>query len=169
MPAAGIPWPEFIRSKFGGRDRAGPLFDRVTAVGASVGLTFDFGRITSAPNTLDAHRLILFAAEHGDEWALVDRLFRGHFAEGLDVGDRDTLGGLAGSLGLDADEVQRYLASDRNRDAVIDSQRTAAELGISGVPFFVLGGRYGVSGAQPEDVFTRAIDRASAEPPSPSL
>jgi predicted DsbA family dithiol-disulfide isomerase len=158
MPRAGIDWPEFIRTKFGRPERARAIFDRVTGVGASVGATFDFDRVAKAPNTADAHRLILLAAERGDEWPLVDGLFRAHFAEGRDIGDAETLAELAASVGLDQAEARRYLASDRNRDAVVQSQRTAEELGITGVPFFVFGGRYAVSGAQPEDVLTRVID-----------
>lgn len=161
MPREGIAWPDFIRTKFGGPERARAIFDRVTGVGASVGAPIDFDRVAYAPNTADAHRVILLAAEHGDEWPMVDRLFRAHFAEGRDVGDADTLAELAGSVGLDPAEVLRFLASDRNRDAVTQSQRTAEELGITGVPFFVFGGRYAVSGAQPEDVLARAIDLVS--------
>ena len=163
MPRDGIAWPEFISSKFGGRERARPIFDRVTSVGASVGATFDFDRITRAPNTADAHRAILFAAERGNEWPLVDRLFRAHFAEGRDVGDAETLAALAGDVGLDPAAVRGYLASEKNRDAVVRNQRSAVELGISGVPFFVFAGRYAVSGAQPEDILIRAIDLVSTD------
>jgi predicted DsbA family dithiol-disulfide isomerase len=158
IPRHGLAWGDFVRTKFGGFDRARPLFERVTAVGESVGATFDFARIANSPNTADAHRLILFAAERGDEWPLVDRLFRAHFAEGRDIGDIETLAELAQSVGADGAEVRRYLATDRNRGAVSQSQQTAQELGIGGVPFFVFGGRYGVSGAQPEEILTRAID-----------
>jgi predicted DsbA family dithiol-disulfide isomerase len=163
MPHEGIDWPEFIRAKFGGPERARAAFDRVTGVGASVGATFDFDRVANAPNTGDAHRVILLAAEHGDEWPLVDRLFRAHFAEGRDIGDAETLAELAGSVGLEPAEVRRYLASNRNGDVIAQSQRTAEELGITGVPFFVFGGRYAVSGAQPEEVLTRAIDLVSTD------
>jgi predicted DsbA family dithiol-disulfide isomerase len=163
MPREGIAWREFIRTKFGGPERARAIFDRVTGVGASVGAMFDFDRVASAPNTADAHRLILLAAEIGDEWPLVGRLFRAHFAEGRDIGDTDTLAELAESVGLNRAEARRCLASDRNGDAVAQSQRTAEELGITGVPFFVFGRRYAVSGAQPEDVLTRAIDLVSTD------
>lgn len=158
LPAEGVAWPDFVRTKFGGFERARPMFERVAGVGATVGATFDFARIANSPNTADAHRLILLAAEHGDEWPLVDRLFRAHFAEGRDIGDVETLAELAESVGVDRDEVRRYFASDRNRGVVSRSQQTAQELGINGVPFFVFGGRYGLSGAQPEEVLTRAID-----------
>jgi predicted DsbA family dithiol-disulfide isomerase len=163
MPREGIAWADFIRTKFGGPERARAIFDHVTGVGASVGAAFDFDRVANAPNTADAHRVILFAAERGDEWLVVDRLFRAHFAEGRDIGDAETLVELAANVGLDAAEVRRHLASDEKRDAVVRSQRMAEELGITGVPFFVFAGRYAVSGAQPEDVLTRAIDLVSTD------
>ena len=164
MPAAGVDWSDFVRSKFGGFDRARPMFDRVREIGAGVGATFDFGRVFNAPNTAEAHRLILLAAEQGHEGPLVDRLFRAHFAEGRDVGDRQTLVELGREAGIDAAVARDYLAGERNRDAVAQSQRSAEELGVSGVTFFVFGGVYAVSGAQPEEVLIRAIDRAIAEP-----
>jgi predicted DsbA family dithiol-disulfide isomerase len=163
MPADGIPWPEFVRTKFGGPEPARPLFDRVTAVGAAVGAAFDFDNVFNAPNTAEAHRLILFAAEHGDEWPLVERLFRAHFAEGRDVGNRETLAEIAASSGLDATDARSYLAGDRNRDAVTESQRAASRLGVTGVPFFVFGGAYAVSGAQPEEILLEGVDRAVVE------
>jgi predicted DsbA family dithiol-disulfide isomerase len=166
MPAAGIPWADFMRSRFGGAERARPMFDRVASIAATVGLALDFDKVFNAPNTTDAHRVILFAAEHGPEWPLVDRIFRAHFAEGRDVGDRRTLAELAADVGLEAKEVGQYLASDRHRDSVRESQREAERLGVRGVPFFVVDGRYAVSGAQLEEVFLEAIDRATDEAPA---
>jgi predicted DsbA family dithiol-disulfide isomerase len=167
MPRAGIPWPDFVRTKFGGPEQARPIFERVAAVGETVGARFDFKRIANAPNTVDAHRLILLAAERGDEWALVDRLFQAHFAEGCDIGDVETLAELATAVGLARDEARSYLTGRRNRDAVDASQRAADELGVTGVPFFVFAGRYGVSGAQPEELLTHVIDRASDDTLAP--
>jgi len=163
MPVAGLAWGDFVRSKFGGFERARPMFARVAAVGATVGATLDFDRVFNAPNTADAHRLILHAADHGDEWPLVERLFRAHFADGRDIGDRSTLAELAGEAGLDAAGTRRFLAGDEKRGDVTASQSAAARLGVSGVPFFVFGGVYAVSGAQPEEVLLEALDRAAGD------
>jgi predicted DsbA family dithiol-disulfide isomerase len=163
LPPEGIAWADFVRTKFGGPERARPIFDRVTAVGSTVQATFDFDRVANAPNTANAHRLILFAAERGDEWRLVERLFRAHFADGLDIADSATLVDLAVDVGLDRTSVRRYVASDRNCDAIARSQLTAERLGITGVPFFIFGGRHVISGAQAEDALTRAIDLVSTD------
>jgi len=164
MPAGGMPWAAFVREKFGGEARARSIFDHVTAVGAADGITFDFGRVASAPNTVDAHRLILLAGERGRQWPVVDALFHAYFAAGADLNDREQLATIAAGVGLDAGEVRTYLAGDGGAAAVHASQREARRLGVQGVPFFVFDNRIAISGAQPLDWFLRAIDAALEEP-----
>jgi predicted DsbA family dithiol-disulfide isomerase len=163
MPAHGMPWEDFVRTKFGGLQRAQPMFDRVTQVGAADGLTFRFDRVASAPNTTDAHRLILFAADRGLEWEMAERLFRAHFAEGRDLNDRAQLIAMATEIGLGSEPVESRLAGPEKVSAVEASQEEAATLGISGVPFFVFDNRFGVSGAQPVETFLKALAMAEAE------
>lgn len=158
---AGEPWDEHVEQKFGARARQ--MFEHVTRAGATEGLDFAFDRIASAPNTVDAHRLILFAGRHGKAWDMADRLFRAYFAGGRDLNDHSQLAELAASVGLDSAAVREYLPGDEGRDAVMQSQQQAYRLGISGVPFFVVNGRYGVSGAQPVDVFLEVLDTVQEE------
>jgi predicted DsbA family dithiol-disulfide isomerase len=82
MPEGGVPWPEFTRQKFGGEDGAKAAFARVVAAGESDGIRFDFDRVASAPGTVDAYRLILFAGERGLQWEVADALFLAYFTEG---------------------------------------------------------------------------------------
>jgi predicted DsbA family dithiol-disulfide isomerase len=161
LPPGGVPWAAFVDAKFGGVARAQAAFARVAAVGAEEGLTFAFDRVASAPNTVDAHRLILHAARHGREWAMADALFTAYFAGGADLNDPDQLVAAAVGVGLSGVETRAFLAGDEARDEVAASQAEAAELGVTGVPFFVLDGRYAVSGAQPVALFLRALDIAS--------
>ena len=161
LPPNGVPWADFARAKFGGVAQAHAAFARVTAVGAEEGLTFAFDHVVSAPNTVDAHRLILHADRQGREWAMADALFAAYFAGGADLNDPDQLVTAAERAGLPAAESRAFLAGDEARDDVLASQAEAAELGITGVPFFVLDGSYAVSGAQPVAVFLRALDVAS--------
>jgi predicted DsbA family dithiol-disulfide isomerase len=114
--------------------------------------------VATAPNTIDAHRLVLFAAERGQEWPMADALFAAHFTEGRDLNDADQLVAVAESVGLDAAEVRAYLAGTAGIAEVQASQEQAERLGITGVPFYVIDGRYGLSGAQPVEVFVRALD-----------
>ena len=163
MPAGGVPWRPFALEKFGGEEGMRRAFSHVAAAGEPDGARFDFERIASAPNTVDAHRLILHAAERGREWPMADRLFRGYFTGGLDLNDPDHLATLAAGVGLDADEARASLAGESGTQGVWESQRTAAELGIGGVPFYVIDGRYTVSGGQPAEVWLRTLDAVEAE------
>ena len=162
MPEGGLPWSEFVRRKFGGVANARAAFEHVVAAGEPDGVRFDFDRVASAPNTVDAHRLILFAAERGLQWETADALFRAYFTEGKDLNDCGQLVELATGVGLDAGEVRGYLAGAGGVDEVLASQEEAGRLGIAGVPFYVFDGRYALSGAQPVELFVRAIDAAAS-------
>lgn len=162
MPAGGVPWSEFARQKFGGVERAQAAFAQVVAAGAEDGIHFAFDRVASAPNTVDAHRLILLADRHGRQWETAEALFAAYFAEGRDLNNPDHLVAAAESAGLDPGAVRAQLASDEGRTEVAASQEEAGQLGISGVPFFVFDERYALSGAQPVVVFLQALDTASA-------
>jgi predicted DsbA family dithiol-disulfide isomerase len=163
MPEGGLPWSEFARRKFGGEANAKAAFAHVAAAGEPDGVHFDFDRVASAPNTVDAHRLILFAAERGRQWETADVLFRAYFAEGGNLNDHEQLTELAYGVGLDPGEVRAYLAGESGVAEVLASQEEAGRLGIAGVPFYVFDGRYAVSGAQPVEVFGRVLDAVRAE------
>lgn len=163
MPAGGLPWREFAKAKFGGEEGARGAFARVTSVGASEGITFDFDRVASAPNTVDAHRVILHAARYALQWETANALFEAYFSDGSDLNDHEQLVDIASGAGLDADEVRSVIVSGEGTEEVHASQEEAARLGISGVPFYVFDGRYAVAGAQPAELFLRALDTAYAE------
>ncbi|MFD7698451.1 DsbA family oxidoreductase [Streptomyces caelestis] len=118
-------------------------------------------------STFDMHRLLHFARERGRQVELLDLLYRANFAEERSVfNDDERLVELAGAAGLDTDAVRGVLADPRAyADEVRADEREAAQLGASGVPFFVLDRKYGVSGAQPAEVFTQALTRAWGERP----
>ena len=127
----------------------------------SVGLAFNPDRVMG--NTFDAHRLIQLASERGVQDQAVERLFRAYFSEGRPVFDQADLTALAADSGLDPAEAAAVLADGRYAEAVRADEQQAAELGISGVPFFVLDGRYAVSGAHPVATFSLALERAFTE------
>jgi predicted DsbA family dithiol-disulfide isomerase len=158
LPAAGLAWDEFVDVKFGGLDRAAPMFAHVASIGAQEGLEFRFDRIAKAANTRDAHRLILFARSHGREWAVAHALFEAYFRDGVDVSDHDALLSLAETQGLPRAAAAAWLASREGEAVVEQSRAMASRLGIRGVPFVVVNGSLGVSGAQPTEVFLQALD-----------
>lgn len=163
LPRAGVPLRPFFPDKFGGEDAMQAAFARTAAAGRAAGLPFDFDRLAGAPNTADAHRLVLLAGAHDRTWEAARALFDGYFAHGRDLSDPDTLVELVTGAGVPADEARDVLAGDRFADELAAAQTEAAALGVRGVPFVVVAGRYGISGAQPVEVLLEMLDRVAAE------
>ncbi len=138
------------------------MIDHMTATAAAEGLDFRFD-IARPGNTFAAHRLLHLARECGVQDALKEQLDRATFTEGSPASDPEALTELAVEVGLDRAEVEQVLAGDRYADAVRADEAQAAAFGITGVPFFVVDGRYGVSGAQPADLLLQVLERAWAE------
>jgi len=143
-------------------EQAQGMMDNMTASGAADGITFRFDRSISG-NTFDAHRLIHFAATTGRRAEMVERLFAAYFTDGIAMGDRAALARLATDVGLEPDDVSVMLESDAYAADVREDEARAQQLGISGVPFFAIDEKYGVSGAQPASVLTDAISQAWSE------
>ena len=150
---------DYLNRKFG-PDRAHDMHARLTGVGAEAGIPFAFDRIARSPNTLDAHRLIRWAQSTGRQSGLVERLFNAYFIEGRDIGDRDTLADIAGEFGLDRAAIRARLDTDDDLADVEGDIETAQRIGVTGVPFFILDGKYGLSGAQPPEALAAAIEKA---------
>ena len=156
------PTIDHLASKYGvPRAQAAAMLDNATQVAASVGLEYHMDRTLSG-NTEDAHRLLLWAAEAGDQEELLERLYSAHFTEGRSLFDLESLVELVAEAGLDPAAAKEVLNSGRYRQEVAADGALARELGANGVPFFVFDKRYAISGAQPLDVFVRTLDAASA-------
>jgi predicted DsbA family dithiol-disulfide isomerase len=164
----GVPYAERLARKYGTTvDQAQKMIERMIEVAAADGLDFRFDRIRPG-RTFDAHRLLHLAAERGLQDALKEHLLRAYMTEGAAIGDVETLVKLASEAGLDAGEAARVLATDAYSAEVRSEEDDARALDITGVPFFVIGGRYGVSGAQPAEVLLRAVTAAWNELPEPA-
>jgi predicted DsbA family dithiol-disulfide isomerase len=144
------------------RARAQAMNDQLTGLAAAEGLEYHLDKARSG-NTFDAHRLLHLAAAHGRQDDVKERFLRGYFIESQPIGDHDTLARLAIDAGLDAAQVRDVLASNRFADDVRADEEQAAAYGISGVPFFVVDERYGISGAQPADVILTTLQHAYTE------
>ena len=142
-------------------EQATAATQRLTTTAAGEGLDFHFERARPG-NTFDAHRLLHYAREAGPglQDALTERLFEAYFTEGAAIGERGTLAGLAADVGLDARECAEVLAGDRYADEVRADEREALELGVTGVPFFVVDGRFAIPGAQDADTILTVLRRA---------
>ncbi|HKV85576.1 MAG TPA: DsbA family protein [Ktedonobacterales bacterium] len=154
---------EALASKYGvSRAQAEAMNSRVSGIAAQEGLDYHLETARRA-NTFTAHRLIHFAGARGRQHEMKERLLRAYFTESADIGDIETLVRLAVEIGLEAEEVREALAGDAYADAVRADERRARMLGITGVPFFVIDEKYGVSGAQPAELFMDALTQAWAE------
>lgn len=137
--------------------------EQAKAMANAVGLEFRVGGRVFG-NTFDVHRLAHFARTRGRQSDLLDRVFHANFAEESSIYDAETLVGLAVAAGLEEAEAREVLGNpDAYADGVRSDERLAADMGATGVPFFVLERRYGVSGVQSPEVFTRALEQAWAD------
>ena len=136
--------------------------DRLAGLAAEVGLTYDLAN-TKSGNTFDAHRVLHLAAANGLQPEFKERLLAAYFTEGQAITEHETLTALAVEVGLDRAEVAAVLSSDLFAAEVRGDEGLAQQLGISGVPYFVFDQKYGVSGAQPVEIFTRVLEQVSQE------
>jgi predicted DsbA family dithiol-disulfide isomerase len=162
------PTYDMLAKKFGSSpSQVRAMTSRVTSVAAEEGLAYDFDRALSV-NTFDAHRLTHLAKAHGAGPAAHERLMHAHFMEGEALDDVETLVRLGAEVGVPADEARRVLTGDAYTKDVEEDIRQARTYGASGVPFFVLDRAYGISGAQPLEVFASALRQAYDAAGSPA-
>ena len=154
---------QMLAQKYGmSTEKAAAANANVTSLAAQEGLDYHLDQAHPG-NTFDAHRLIHLAAAHGLQGEMKERLMHAYFTEGQSVGDVETLIKLGAEVGLDPAKIRIALASDTYADEVAADEKEARMLGISGVPFFVIDEKYGISGAQPTELFEQALQQAWSE------
>ena len=165
LPPQGKDRQQYLNEKFGGEERAAGIYQRVKDAGQQSGIDFRFDLMKVSPNTLDAHRLIRWAGGVSPQVQdkLVRRLFEMFFVEGGNVGDHAVLLDAAEHAGMDVELVRELLASDRDKQAIQEEIGRAQQMGVTGVPFFIIANKYAISGAQPPEVLANAIRQISAE------
>ena len=165
----GVQRQDYLLRKFGGEERARRLQATIVELGRAEGIAFRFDQLRRVPPSVDAHRLVRFAAAHGTAEIMVDLLFEAHFTEGADLGDHLVLTRLAVVAGLEREAVWRFLASGLEAEAVHAENLRAHRLGINGVPCFVMSsqhstaGGHAIAGAQEPEVLERLMDVALSE------
>ena len=151
---------DYLSKKMGvSREQAQAMNQQVSARANEVGLAWNMDQ-TIPTNLIDAHRLLHFAAEHGRQQQLLNLMFSAYFTEGRHLGHADVLAELAEQAGLDRAQALEVLQSERYLVEVQNDVDHAHRLGIQGVPFFVINDKYGISGAQPQPIFTQALQQA---------
>ena len=160
MPKTGMERRDYRTRKFGSSERSAQLDAQMTEMGKSEGIEFRFDLIARTPNTFNAHRLIWLARQTGSQDALVERLFRGYFTEGCDIGSDAVLQELAADGGIECARVSSLLESDEGALQVSQEEEAARRAGLSGVPAFILNRRPLLVGAHPPETIASALRRA---------
>lgn len=162
MPAEGMERKEYLAAKFGASD-PDRIYDNIRRIGLGEGIEFAFDRLERTPSTIDAHRLTRWAERQapkdGAERA-TEALFNAYFLEARDIGDEAVLAAIAAEAGFDRAAAAAYLAGDEDRDDIRNEDAAARQMGIQGVPCFIVDRRYAVSGAQEPEYFMPLFDLA---------
>ena len=157
-----LPTKQHLAEKYGASaDQVDSMMANVCLVADGEGLCYDLDATLSG-NTLDAHRLLLWAQTQGAASELLEGMYSGYFEQGRSLFDHDALLAFVAEAGLDVEAARVVLASRQYADEVREHQATAASFGATGVPFFVFDRRYGISGAQPLEAFTKTLEAAWA-------
>ncbi len=157
MPKVGVSRKEYRTRKFGSWERSLELDAKVIAVGKTEGIQFAFDKIERTPNTVDAHRLIWLAVQHGCQDAVVEALFRAYFTDGRDISNHQTLIDVVSEAGLERQVAESMLASDDGMDVIERAGESSQRHQVTGVPFFIINNAITLSGAQVSETFLDAF------------
>jgi predicted DsbA family dithiol-disulfide isomerase len=163
IPAEGVDRKQYMRAKFGDGGRLDEIHARLAELGRAEGIDYDFEAIERSPNSLNAHRLLRWAAEAGVQNALKERLMSLYWTAGADIGDLDVLAEAAASVGLDAVAIRARLEGDDDCDTVTAEIADFQRMGVRGVPTFIFEQKYAVSGAQDVAVLADALNEIAEE------
>ncbi len=161
IPREGMAREQYLTTKFGSPERYNGIAQRVSQAAADEGLTYAIDKMSRQPNTIDAHRLIRWAGGIGKAAEMKQRLMDLYFTEGADLTNHAVLVQAAADVGLDAEDVRAALDSDQDVADVEREAQSAKEAGIEGVPMFIFGGKFAVSGAQAPEYLAQAIERTA--------
>jgi len=161
IPEGGVDRKAYMEKKFGA-ERAKTVGNTIRELGEAAGITFRFDRIERSPNTLDSHRLVRWAGTAGCQNEMVDILFRRYFEDGEDVGSHDILLDAANEAGMDVDIVRDLLLKDADKELIRREDAMARQMGIQGVPSFIINSQWVMVGAQEPETLVRMFDKLLA-------
>jgi predicted DsbA family dithiol-disulfide isomerase len=162
IPRGGMDRKDYLTRKFGAGNLDG-IHDQLIAAGQAEGVPYAFDKITRSPNSMDAHRLLRWAAVTGTQPQVLEALFMAYWSWGQDIGDIDVLKTIAIVNGFRGDDMERLLRSDEGVREVLAEVEMAQQMGITGVPTFIFNSKYGAVGAQPPQVLAELVRKAAAQ------
>jgi predicted DsbA family dithiol-disulfide isomerase len=163
IPPEGMDRRDYMVRKFG-EERLKTIHDPLIAAGKEDGVPYDFGKITRTPSSMNAHRLLRWAHLIGSQRTVKEALFTAYWSWGKDISDIEVLKTIAIVNGLNGPEIAEELATDRDKREVLEEAQMAQQIGVTGVPTFIINRKYGVVGAQPAEALAGMIRKAAAEP-----
>lgn len=163
VPKGGQDQKRYLANKFGSDERFEQITQHVTSVAATEGLQFDFNKQRVMPNTRDAHRIIWLAKHEGKQLAVKEAFMKAYFEDGVDLSKPENLIAIAIQCGLPEEKVSALLNSDEGLKEVVAAEKLNVQRGVSGVPFYIINDQYGISGAQPTEVFIQAFTQIGSE------
>lgn len=163
MPSQGVDQKEYLARKFGSETKYFQITEHTTRVAAGEGLLFNFDKQRISPNTRKVHSLIQEAKSDNKQLDVTEAFFKAYFTDGLDLSREENLISTAVAAGIPEETVKRILADDACQLAVALAEKEMQKLGITGVPFYIINSRYGVSGAQPTETFVKALEEIGSE------
>jgi predicted DsbA family dithiol-disulfide isomerase len=160
-PREGYDRRAYLEAKFTDRERLKTILEALAKAAQAANAMLHLDAPTRLPNTIDAHRLIHWAAGQGQAEAAIDRLFSVYWIEGRDIGEAATLAQIASDIGLDAALVLDLLAGDADRDTILKLHDAAVRLGVTGVPVAIINGKALVIGAESPENYGKALDKVA--------
>lgn len=162
IPPEGLDRHEYMAAKFG-EERLKTIHDPLIKAGQEDGVPYHFDKITRTPNTMDAHRLLRWAMVEGKQPQIAEALFMAYWSEGRDVGDHQVLADIAEAHGMNREKILTALASDKDKKEVSAETAQAQQMGVTGVPTYIINRKYGVVGAQSAELLAEQIKKAASE------
>jgi predicted DsbA family dithiol-disulfide isomerase len=162
IPAEGLDRKDYLTRKFG-EERLKTLHDPLIAAGKEDGVPYDFDKITRTPSSLNAHRLLRWAHVIGSQRTVKEALMMAYWSWGQDISSIEVLKTIAIVNGLNGDEIAEELATDRDKKEVLEEAQLVQNIGVTGVPTFIINRKYGVVGAQPVDALVQVIRTAAGD------
>ena len=162
MPANGMDRREYLETKFGGKDAAISVYSRIADAANEAGLSINFEAIQRTPNTINAHRLIHWAGLEERQTFVVAALFKAYFKDGRDIGDLDVLADIGGECGMDREMVRTLLNGTADKEDIAKRDTHSREMGVTGVPTFVVANQHVLPGAQPPQMWKNVLEELLA-------
>lgn len=163
IPVAGVNQKEYLVNKFGGEERYNQITEHVTRIAAEEGLTFNFQKQAISPNTRNAHRIIQWAKAFDKQVEVKEAMMKAYFTDGVDLSKPENLVLVAETVGFNKSDVEALLQSTTGLAEVEQAEKEMQKLGITGVPFYIIQNKYGLSGAQPSATFIEVIEKAATK------